>query len=108
MIIIYYSISRQWFNFEIVIKEIDKIIEFTLRNEEKNEALVMEKVLEISKHMKQLDFKMDHIDMMSEMREMESLRLQMAMDRMSKMMSILSSLMKNMEDTASTITQNLK
>lgn len=108
MIIIYYSISRQWFNFEIVIKEIDKIIEFTLRNEEKNEALVMEKVLEISKHMKQLDFKMDHIDMMSEMREMESLRLQMAMDRMSKMMFILSNLMKKMEDTASTITQNLK
>ena len=108
MIIIYYSISRQWFNFEIVIKEIDKIIEFTLRNEEKNEALVMEKVLEISKHMKQLDFKMDHIDMMSEMVEMESLRLQMAMDRMSKMMFILSNLMKKMEDTASTITQNLK
>jgi hypothetical protein len=108
MIIIYYSISRQWFNFEIVIKEIDMIVEFTLRSEEKNEALVMEKVLEISKHMKQLDFKMDHIDMMSEMGEMESLRLQMAMDRMGKMMFILSNLMKKMEDTASTITQNLK
>ena len=50
----------------------------------------------------------DEIDSMSEMGEMESLRLQMAMDRMSKMMSTLSNLLKKMSDTASQITQNMK
>ncbi|MGH8103620.1 MAG: hypothetical protein ACREJQ_03760 [bacterium] len=48
------------------------------------------------------------LDSLSEMGEMESLRLQMAMDRMSKMMSTLSNLMKKMSDTAQGITQNLK
>lgn len=48
------------------------------------------------------------LDSMSEMGEMESLRLQMAMDRMSKMMSTLSNLMKKISDTAQSITQNLK
>jgi hypothetical protein len=48
------------------------------------------------------------LDSMSEMGEMESLRLQMAMDRMSKMMSTLSNLLKKISDTSSQITQNLK
>ena len=48
------------------------------------------------------------IDSMSEMGEMESLRLQMAMDRMSKMMSTLSNLLKKISDTQNSITQNLK
>jgi len=48
------------------------------------------------------------IDTMSEMGEMESLRLQMAMDRMSKMMSTLSNLLKKISDTSQTITQNMK
>ena len=48
------------------------------------------------------------LDSMSEMGEMESLRLQMAMDRLSKMMSSLSNLLKKMSDTASQITANLK
>ena len=48
------------------------------------------------------------LDSMNEMGEMESLRLQMAMDRMSKMMSTLSNLLKKISDTASSITQNLK
>ena len=48
------------------------------------------------------------LDSMSEMGEMESLRLQMAMDRMSKMMSTLSNLLKKISDTASDITQNIK
>ncbi len=48
------------------------------------------------------------LDSMSEMGEMESLRLQMAMDRMSKMMSTLSNLMKKVSETANQITQNLK
>jgi hypothetical protein len=48
------------------------------------------------------------LDSMSEMGEMESLRLQMAMDRLSKMMSTLSNLLKKASETAQGITQNLK
>jgi len=48
------------------------------------------------------------LDSMSEMGEMESLRLQMAMDRMSKMMSTLSNLLKKSSETAAEITQNIK
>lgn len=48
------------------------------------------------------------LDSMSEMGEMESLRLQMAMDRMSKMMSTLSNLLKKISDTQNSIVQNLK
>jgi hypothetical protein len=48
------------------------------------------------------------LDSMSEMGEMESLRLQMAMDRLSKLMSTLSNLLKRLACTASKITQNLK
>ena len=50
----------------------------------------------------------DEIGSMSEMDGMESLRLQMAMDRMSKMMSTLSNILKKMSCTASQITQNMK
>lgn len=50
----------------------------------------------------------DDLDSASELGEMESLRLQMAMDRMSKMMATLSNLMKKVPDTASGIVQNLK
>jgi hypothetical protein len=48
------------------------------------------------------------IDSLSELSEMDQLRLQMAMDRLSKMMSTLSNILKKMSDTASQITQNLK
>lgn len=48
------------------------------------------------------------LDALSEMSSMESLRLQMAMDRMSKMMSTLGNLLKKISDTANSITQNLK
>lgn len=48
------------------------------------------------------------LDSMSEMGEAESLRLQMAMDRVSKMMTMLSNMIKKMSETAATITQNLK
>jgi hypothetical protein len=48
------------------------------------------------------------LDSMSEMGEMESLRLQMSMDRLSKMMSTLSNLLKKISDTSSSITQNIK
>ncbi|WP_199553601.1 hypothetical protein [Sandaracinobacteroides hominis] len=60
----------------------------------------------------QVDLMVDEIrrdlDSMSEMGEMESLRLQMAMDRMSKMMSTLSNLLKKLADTQQSIVQNLK
>lgn len=48
------------------------------------------------------------LDSMSEMGEMESLRLQMAMDRMSKQMSTLSNLLKKISDTQNSIIQNIK
>lgn len=48
------------------------------------------------------------LDSVSEMGEMESLRLQMAMDRVSKMMSTLSNLLKKISDTADGIVSNLK
>jgi hypothetical protein len=48
------------------------------------------------------------IDSMSEMGETESLRLQMAMDRMSKMMSTLSNILKKISDTSDAIVQNIK
>jgi hypothetical protein len=48
------------------------------------------------------------LDSLSEMGEMESLRLQMAMDRKSKLISTLSNLLKKVSDTAQSITQNLK
>lgn len=47
-------------------------------------------------------------DSLSEMGEMESIRLQMAMNRQTKLMATLSNLMKRLSDTSSTITQNLK
>ena len=50
----------------------------------------------------------DKLDSLSEMGEMESLRLQMAMDRKSNMMATLSNLLKKMSDTSSSITQNIK
>ena len=45
---------------------------------------------------------------MSEMGEMESLRLQMAMDRHSKFMTTLSNIMKKISDTNQGIIQNIK
>lgn len=48
------------------------------------------------------------IDSVSELGEMESLRLQMAMDRMSKVMSTLSNILKKMSDTSESIVKSLK
>lgn len=50
----------------------------------------------------------NRLDSMSELGEMESLRLQMAMDRLSKLMSTLSNLLKKASDTSTGITQNIK
>lgn len=48
------------------------------------------------------------LDSLSEMGETESLRLQMAMDRMSKFMTALSNIMKKLSDTSDAIIANLK
>jgi hypothetical protein len=48
------------------------------------------------------------LDSMSELGEMDGLRLQMAMDRLSEMMNTLSNLLKKLSCTASQITQNMK
>jgi hypothetical protein len=48
------------------------------------------------------------LDTLNEMGETESLRLQMAMDRLSKLMSTLSNLLKKASDTEASIVQNMK
>lgn len=48
------------------------------------------------------------LDSLSEMGEMESLRLQMAMDRLSELVSTLSNLLHKASDTQSAIVQNMK
>jgi putative addiction module CopG family antidote len=50
----------------------------------------------------------DQLDSMSEMSEMTSLRLQMAMDRRSKFIETLSNIMKKISTTGDTLIQNLK
>lgn len=56
----------------------------------------------------QIDKVKADLDSMSEMGETESLRLQMAMDRLSKAMTAISNLLKKHADTAQSIVQNLK
>ena len=48
------------------------------------------------------------LDSLGELSETESLRLQTAMDRLSKLMTTLSNILKKMSDTTQSITQNLK
>lgn len=50
----------------------------------------------------------DKVDSLSEMGEMESLRMQMAMDRLSKMMTTLSNILKKLGDSSQSIADNLK
>ncbi len=50
----------------------------------------------------------DALDEWSEMRELESLRVQMTMDRMTKAMSTLSNIMKAMADAQNAIVASLK
>lgn len=50
----------------------------------------------------------DHMDSLSDRSEQDQLRLQLAMDRYSKIMSTLSSLMQKKSDTSSAILGNMK
>ena len=81
------------------------LLEFSI--DQDDQADIMVKVAEISKHITEMRFKLDHVEVM-EMGEMESFRLQMAMDRLSKMMSTLSNLLKKIEDTADSLASNIK
>lgn len=85
----------------LVRKDVGKL---QLQMNQFKDSLVVTKA-EIDKLLSEMNQKKDD---MSEMGEMESMRLQMAMDRMSKMMSTLSNLMKKISETQSSITQNLK
>lgn len=49
----------------------------------------------------------EEADGMSELGETESLRLQMAMDRMSKLMTTLSNILKKMSDASLSMAKNL-
>lgn len=59
----------------------------------------------IDKEALQMEYDLNSID---EMSEMESLNLQMLMDRRSKMMNTLSNLLKKVSDTSQSIIQNMK
>jgi len=50
----------------------------------------------------------NQLDSESELGETESLRLQMSMDRLSKLMTTLSNVLKKLDDTGSSIVQNVK
>ena len=69
-----------------------------------NQLEAIERDLSILKH-RHSSGEMDDV---GEMGEMESLRLQMAMDRLTKLMSTLSNLLKKIAETAEGIVQNLK
>lgn len=56
----------------------------------------------------ELETMQGRLDSLSELGEEESLRLQVAMDRLSKMMSTLSNILKKSSDVANAIVQNLK
>ena len=55
-----------------------------------------------------IDSTKSDLDSLSEMGEMESLRLQMAMDRLSKLMAALSNILKKMAETSDEIIKNIK
>jgi len=55
-----------------------------------------------------IDSTKSDLDSLSEMGEMESLRLQMAMDRLSKLMAALSNILKKMAETSDEIIKNMK
>lgn len=71
-------------------------------------TLVQPKPMPKAQFARQLDKAKNDLDSLSEMGEMESLRLQMAMDKMSKANSAASNVMKKYSDTSQSISQNLK
>jgi len=64
--------------------------------------------LDADKFDKLTDTVKDKLDSLSEIGEMESMRLQMAMDRISKFMQTLANILKKISETDSGIVENLK
>jgi hypothetical protein len=73
-----------------------------------NRATVGPEPMPKAQFAKQLQSARSNLDSLGEMGEMESLRLQSSMDKLSKVNSTISNLMKKLSDTAQSITQNLK
>jgi hypothetical protein len=63
---------------------------------------------EHTRRTKQVDEAGDKLDALNELSEMESMRLQMMLDRRSKFIEALSNIMKRIADTNDAIAQNLK
>ena len=95
-----------------------KIVKHSTKDDEKIRALTIQVEAELEKAT-QTHAKLNtvintfvnvktKIDSLAEVSEAESMRLQVAMDRFSKMMTMLSNLLKKSSDTANSITQNLK
>jgi hypothetical protein len=59
-------------------------------------------------HQADLDALRDKLDSLGELGEIETLRLQAAMDRLSKLLSTLSNMLKKISDTSQQIVRNLK
>ena len=70
-----------------------------------NSASAQSALTDLDREMQQLK---QELDSLSDLGETESLRLQMAMDRISKLMSTLSNVLKKVDATAESIIQNLK
>ena len=99
---------RQARSMSFSIKQVEQLLSLwsdTQRESSHVKALAQAQMAELDRKIERME---DEIDSMSEMGEMESLRLQMAMDRMSKMMSTLSNLLKKISDTQNSIVQNIK
>ena len=75
---------------------------------EEQHAVLAFYILGEAGYLEALDSTHDKLDSLSAMGEMESLRLQLAMDRLSTFMKILSNILKLMNDTSSAIVQNIK
>lgn len=76
------------------------IVEFALTTEENEEPLVMEKVLELTKHNTQVGFKIDNVVVQDDSRD--------EMDRRNKFEALLSSMLAKGAATAARVTLMIK
>jgi len=76
------------------------IVEFALTTEENEEPLVMEKVLELTKHITQVGFKIDNVVVQDDSRD--------EMDRRNKFEALLSSMLAKGAATAAGVTLMIK
>lgn len=64
---------------------------FELSSEQNDPPDRMDKATEITRHITEIGFKLEHLEVLS---DTEELRLQIAMDRLSKIMETLSNMLK--------------